>query len=100
MPSWRVKQRPEGLGTPQGHGEPHSPQLPPVTLMTGCETYTQELPIGRWAELMAFTLTTMSKGVLILVLSMLEVADGVGDRECLGFLDAIKRLTLIWGWKF
>ena len=35
---------------------------------------------------MMFVLPIMSKAALIL--GTLEVADGVGDRECLGFLDA------------
>ena len=35
---------------------------------------------------MMFMLTTTSE--VMLTLSVLKVADGMGDRECLGFLDA------------
>ena len=46
----------------------------------------RECPIGRWAEEMMFALTNMSE--VALVLSMLvEVADGIGNREHLGLLD-------------
>ena len=43
--------------------------------------------IGKWAELMKYALTDMSEVALMLG-TLVEVADGVGNREHLGFLDA------------
>ena len=42
--------------------------------------------LGRWVELMMFMLTTMSE--VTLMLSMLDVADSMAYRKCLGFPDA------------
>ena len=42
--------------------------------------------IGKQAELMMLMLTTTSE--VTLTCCSLEVADGMGDKECLGFLDA------------
>ena len=47
----------------------------------------REHPIGRWVELMKFELTNISKVVLAHGV-LVEVADGIGDREHLGFLDS------------
>ena len=49
----------------------------------------------RWAELMTFMLTTMSE--VMLGLRALEVVDGKGDRECLGFLDAFPEVHPLLG---
>ena len=56
----------------------------------------REHPMGRWVELMTFKLTNMSK--LALTLSVLaEVADSIGNREHLGFLDASQKAHLLLG---
>ena len=54
----------------------------------------REHPIGKLAELMTFMLTTTSE--VTLVLGVLEVADGVGDRESLEFLDAFQEVHPLW----
>ena len=52
-----------------------------------------------WAELMTFKLTNMSEIALMLGM-LVEVADGLGDREHLGFLDASQEAHPLLGWKF
>ena len=44
---------------------------------------------------MTFELTTMSR--VILILGMLKVAHGKGDRECLGFLDTFPEVHPLQG---